>query len=148
MGEVLKPYARVLVGIDLSQAMLDRCTAKHLYHQLYKSDIADFLQAPGKQYDLITCMDTFIYLGRLDKIFALIYRKLKTGGMLLFSTEKLADPTELGCQLNISGRYSHSPEYLTALLGSTGFRIMQMRDVAIRMESGCPIAGQFVCVSR
>jgi len=148
VGEVLKPYARILVGVDLSQAMLDRAAAKQLYHQLHKSDITDFLLASPDQYDLITCMDTFIYLGRLDEVFALIYRKLKIGGMLVFSTEKLVGAHEFGYQLNISGRYSHHHDYLTAMLGNSGFKIAEIRDVAIRKESGCPIEGQFVCVSR
>jgi predicted TPR repeat methyltransferase len=148
VGEVLKPYARVLVGVDLSQSMLDQAVAKQLYHQLHKSDIADFLLTSHDQYDLITCMDTFIYLGRLDEIFALIYQKLKTGGMLVFSTEKLAGNHDLAYQLNVSGRYSHHPDYLTKILDKTGFKIVKIRDVAIRKESGCPIEGQFVCVSR
>lgn len=148
VGEVLKPYARVLVGVDLSQAMLDRAVAKQLYHQLHKSDITNFLLASRDQYELITCMDTFIYLGRLDEVFALIYQKLKTGGMLVFSTEKLVGVNERAYQLNISGRYSHHHDYLTAILGNIGFKIANISDVTIRIESGCPIEGQFVCVSR
>lgn len=148
VGEVLNPYARVLVGVDLSQAMLDRAVTKQLYHQLHKSDITDFLLASSDQYDLVTCMDTFIYMGRLNEVFALIYQKLKTGGMLVFSTEKLVEAHERGFQLNISGRYSHHHDYLTTVLSNTGFKIVKMRDVAIRIESGCPIEGQFVCVSR
>ena len=148
VGEVLKPYARELVGVDLSQAMLDRAATKQLYHQLHKSDITDFLLASREQYDLVTCMDTFIYLGRLNEVFALIYQKLKTGGMLVFSTEKLVKTQERGFQLNISGRYSHHPDYLTTALIKTGFKIVKISDVAIRIESGCPIEGQFVCVSR
>lgn len=153
VGEVLKPYACVMVGVDLSQSMLDQAVAKQLYHQLHKSDITDFLLAshllaPHDQYDLITCMDTFIYLGRLDEIFALIYKKLKTGGIFVFSTEKLAGDYDLAYQLNISGRYSHHHDYLTKILDKTGFKIAKICDVAIRKESGCPIEGQFVCVSR
>ena len=68
VGEVIKPYARELVGVDLSQAMLDRSAAKQLYRQLHKSDITEFLLGIRDHYDLITCMDTFVYLGRLDEV--------------------------------------------------------------------------------
>ena len=119
-----------------------------LYHQLHKVDITDFLLASRDQFDLITCMDTFIYLGRLDKVLALIYQKLKTGGMLVFSTEKLVGTHEPAYQLKMSGRYSHHHDYLTTVLGNTGFKIAKIRDVAIRMELGCPVEGQFVCVRR
>ena len=148
VGEVMKPYARELVGVDLSQAMLDRCAEKQVYNQLHRSDIAEFLLTSGKQYDLIACMDTFVYLGRLDEILALIYRKLRAGGMLLFSTEKLLGVAESDYRLNISGRYSHHPGYLTTLLANTGFRLQRMTDVPIRNESGCQIAGQFICANR
>lgn len=148
VGEKLKPYARGLVGVDLSQAMLDRASAKQLYRQLHKADIKDFLQTTREQYDLIACMDTFVYLGQLDEVVALIYEKLNIGGLLLFSTETLAGTADLAYKLNVSGRYSHHPDYLTALLRDTGFKLQLLRDVPIRTESGCRIEGQFVCAVR
>ncbi len=148
VGEKLKPYACSLVGVDLSQAMLEQASAKQLYRQLHKADIKDFLQATREQYDLIACMDTFVYLGRLDEVVALIHEKLNTGGLLLFSTEKLVGTADLPYKLNISGRYSHHPDYLTALLRDTGFKLQLIRDVPIRTESGCQIEGQFVCAVR
>ncbi|MDO8988272.1 MAG: tetratricopeptide repeat protein [Sideroxyarcus sp.] len=148
VGEALKPYVREMTGVDLSQAMLERAAAKQVYQHLHKSDIAEFLCESRERYDLITCMDTFIYIGRLDEVLALIHRNLKPGGMLLFSTEKLAGARELDYQLNVSGRYSHHQGYLTEKLAESGFRIQQISDVVIRMESGCPIEGQFVCACR
>jgi predicted TPR repeat methyltransferase len=147
VGDVLKPYAHELVGVDLSQAMLDQSAAKKIYRQLYKSDITDFLLGYCDHYDLITCMDTFVYLGQLDQVVGLIYQKLKAGGMLVFSTEKLAGAGH-NYQLNTSGRYSHHPDYLNKLLGNAGFKLQHVSDVPIRTESGCQIEGQFVCVSR
>ena len=148
VGEVMKPYARELVGVDLSQAMLDRSAAKQVYRQLHKSDITEFLLGTRDHYDLISCMDTFVYLGRLDEVLALIHQKLRVGGMLFFSTEKLLENSGLDYQLNISGRYSHHSDYLTTLLVNTGFSLQRMTDVPIRNESGCQIEGQFVCASR
>ena len=148
VGEVMKPYARELVGVDLSQAMLDRSAEKQVYRQLHKSDITEFLRTTGEHYDLISCMDTFVYLGRLDEVLALIHQKLRVGGMLFFSTEKLLENSGLDYRLNISGRYSHHPGYLTTLLVNTGFSLQRMTDVPIRNESGCQIEGQFVCASR
>lgn len=146
IGEVLKPYARELTGVDLSAAMLEKAAEKHCYHQLHKADITDFLQSSNEQYDLITCMDTFIYIGDLQQVFTLMIQNLKVGGQLIFSTEKLADARDY--QLNISGRYSHHPDYLTNILDTTGFNLLKITDVIIRTESGCPIQGQFVCASR
>lgn len=148
VGEAVKHYAHQIVGIDLSQTMLHHAAAKEVYRELHKSDIADYLSASREQYDLITCMDTFIYIGRLDVVLALIHKSLKPGGMLLFSTEKSVGPREPGHQLNVSGRYSHHQDYLRELLNNAGFNIQKVSDVVIRTESGCPIAGQFVSVVR
>jgi predicted TPR repeat methyltransferase len=148
VGAVVQPHARRIVGVDLSQTMLVHSAAKQVYQQLHKSDIAEFLSGSGEQFDLVTCMDTFIYIGILDEVLPLIYRHLMPGGRLLFSTEKLVGPREQDHQLNVSGRYSHHQEYLTASLNGAGFEIESMNDVVIRMESGSPIQGQFVCARR
>ena len=148
VGEFLTPYAKMLVGVDLSQAMLDKAVAKQLYHRLHKSDLQEFLSAPAERYDLITCMDTMVYLGRLEEILALIFNRLNAEGLFIFSTEKIAGDHELEYQLNVSGRYSHHPAYLVKMLNNIGFKIEKMQDVDIRKESGCPIIGQFVCAKR
>ncbi len=148
IGERLKPFARLLVGVDLSPVMLERSRARQLYHQLHQSDIADYLRDNGDRYDLIACMDTFTYVGQLEEILELIHQRLKPGGRMLFSTEKLLDTEEHSYKLNISGRYSHHPAYLTDVLSKAGFSILQMQDVTIRTESGYPLEGQFVCAIR
>jgi predicted TPR repeat methyltransferase len=148
VGERLKQVARILTGVDLSAAMLDQAAAKQLYQHLYKFDIADFLSSSEGVFDLVTCMDTFIYIGRLEEVLALIYLRLKKGGRFIFSTEKLLSAHGRGFQLNISGRYSHHQDYLTKLLGDIGFQIEDRRDVHIRTESGCPIEGEFFCAVR
>lgn len=148
VGERLKQVSRILTGVDLSSAMLDQAAAKQLYQHLYKCDIADFLSSSEGVYDLVTCMDTFIYMGRLEEVLALIYLRLKKGGRFIFSTEKLLSVHGRGFQLNISGRYSHHQDYLTKLLGDTGFQIEDRRDIHIRTESGCPIEGEFFCAVR
>ena len=148
IGVVIHPLAQTMVGVDLSQAMLDRCAEKHIYNQLIRTDIAEFLMGSQDQYDLIACMDTFIYMGSLDEVFTLVYQRLKPGGLLLFSTEKLNESYEASYRLNISGRYSHCHDYLVSILDNRGFKVLKMIDVSIRMESGCPIQGQFVCASR
>jgi predicted TPR repeat methyltransferase len=62
-------------------------------------------------------VEAFIYLGRLGKVFALIYQRLKVGDKLLFSIEKTTGVDTRAYQLNISGRYSHHHEYLATILG-------------------------------
>ncbi len=41
----LVPYAHRLVGVDLSQAMLDKAAARACYDELAKADLVAFLQS-------------------------------------------------------------------------------------------------------
>ena len=148
VGQHIQPFIRSLTGVDLSDAMLEQAAEKRIYDKLVKCDIAEFLRNAENGYDLISCADTFIYIGRLDEVLRLIYRNLKPGGRLIFSTEKLNQMSECGFQLNISGRYSQHPDYLMKLLDEAGFRVESVTDIDIRNEAGAPVAGQLVCALR
>jgi predicted TPR repeat methyltransferase len=144
-GGCLKQVSSVLVGVDISQGMLNQARAKNLYTRLHQSEIRDFLERSNDRYDLIVCTDTFIYFGDLDPVFSLIFKHLKPHGWFIFSTEKRDETSgSKTYQLNASGRYSHSQDYLAHVLNKHGFDTPEFSDVAIRMESGRPIAGQFV----
>jgi len=142
IGEILKPLARRLVGVDLSAAMLEKARAKQLYDALHQSDIEAFVRDSGEQYDLVACMDTLIYLGRLDALFAGVHARLRADGHFLFTTESHEAIDDF--RLNISGRYSHAGSYVQLALRNAGFAITDMREVPIRKESGTPVLGHFV----
>lgn len=148
VGMRLARHVRSMTGVDLSAAMLEQAAQKQCYDRLCRADIAEFLATSAERYELIVCMDTFIYIGRLDELIALIHARLDAGGRFLFSTEKLEEPAAEGFRLNISGRYSHHQDYLTRLLALSGFEIEQRCDADIRNESGCPVRGQFYCAVR
>ncbi|WNV05449.1 tetratricopeptide repeat protein [Candidatus Methylospira mobilis] len=144
-GASLKPVSSTLVGVDISQGMLSLAREKNLYGRLHQSEISDFLEQSKDQYDLILCTDTFVYFGGLEPVFSLISRSLQADGWFFFSTEKLDETSGAKTyQLNTSGRYSHGQSYLACLLNKYGFDTPEFHDVAIRMESGRPITGQFV----
>lgn len=147
IGAAAQEYVQCIVGVDISQPMLDQAQAKQCYQHLYKSDIVAFLQQTERHYALITCMDTLNYLGRLDAIFALIAARLSIGGSLLFTTEKLTSATS-PYRLNTSGRYSHRPEYIADILERCDLRIATIQEVTLRFEAGTPIIGEFICARR
>lgn len=148
VGEVIRPYVHHLSGVDLSQAMLAQSRQRGVYDQLLRADISELLATPPARYPLITCMDTFIYLGRLDTLLAQLYACLQPGGLLLFSTEKLEDPDTQAYRLNTTGRYSHAPQALAKQLQQAGLLLRSCQEVALRKEAGCAIAGQFYAVQR
>lgn len=148
VGEVLRPHAARLVGVDLSESMLQKAREKSCYDALYRADITAFLEKQEERFDLIACMDVLIYFGRLDGLMGLIRQALKPNALLMFSTEKLDSEGGESFRLNVSGRYSHSADYLRMVLKAAGFSIDRIQGVAIRNESGCPVAGLFVCATR
>ena len=148
IGELLKSRAVRLVGVDLSEAMLQKAREKRCYDELHRADMVAFLDGQDERFDLVACMDVLVYHGRLDDLMVLIGQSLKQGGLLIFSTEKLASARDGRFRLNVSGRYCHCEEYIRAVLDCAGFAIEMIQEVVIRYESGCPVAGQFVCARR
>ncbi len=149
IGVELAPYARQLIGVDLSGAMIRRAAERAIYSSLHQAELVDHLAGCEQDFDLITCMDTLIYLGRLDKAFEHLWQRLRPDGRLMFTTEMLGGPpTAPGYRLNVSGRYAHHPAYLASALAQSGFVIEHGSEITVRNEAGCPMVGQFVCARR
>ncbi|NNM81408.1 MAG: tetratricopeptide repeat protein [Burkholderiales bacterium] len=145
-GASLKPHASLLEGVDLSAKMLEKARERGIYDRLHRSDLSDFLERDAGSRDIVVSMDTLIYLGHLEPVIGLVAASLKPGGWFLFSTECLEE--EVPYRLDISGRYRHSPAFLRKILEEKGFEIARFEEVTIRMESGSPIRGHFVCARK
>ena len=52
-GALVAPFARRLVGVDLSQGMLARAKEKNVYHALIKAELTDYLRDNSEGFDLI-----------------------------------------------------------------------------------------------
>ncbi|WP_174875221.1 methyltransferase domain-containing protein [Vogesella oryzae] len=148
IGAELAPYARYLLGVDLSAGMLREAQAKGVYQQLLQAELGAWLTQQDERFDLAVCMDTFIYIGDLSQVLPAIARCLSPDGMLVFSSELLSDTAASGFHLNSSGRYSHRPEYLAKQLAAAGFARWQCRPVTLRQESGVPMCGELYCAWR
>jgi predicted TPR repeat methyltransferase len=139
-GAVLKPYAKTLVGVDLSGMMLAKARERRLYDALHEAEIARFLDAaPAGERDLAAAMDVFVYVGDLAEIFRAAARSLAAGGMFAFSVEHHQGDENF--HLARSGRYAHSPRYIRALAQASGFTEWNAEEAVIRKESGEPVKG-------
>jgi predicted TPR repeat methyltransferase len=104
--------------------------------------------------DLVISADVWIYVGALERVFALSARKLRaSSGWMAFSIELLppgpsVDDTNEGFRLASSGRFQHSHEYVTSLAGRSGFRVAVNQDISVRKESGEPIPGRIYLLQR
>ena len=143
----LVPYAHRLVGVDLSQAMLDQAAARACYNELAKADLVAFLQSHSPDLDLIVSADTLCYFGRLDEALQAAAAALRAGGALCFTVEA-HDDAQRPYWLHPHGRYSHHRSYIESLLQVAGFDAPDVSSVVLRHEFGTPVAGWLVAARR
>jgi len=143
-GVYLKPYARQLIGVDLSPAMLHKAQGRDLYDELAEAELVEYIGRYAAAFDLIVSADTLCYFGELRSFFGAARTALKAGGCLVFTLEKIEDGERRDFRLNHHGRYSHDTDYVTQALDVCGLSLLSRRTVVLRMERGAPVAGLLV----
>src|SRR5215207_7330993 len=88
-GAVLAPYARRLIGVDLSEGMPARAKEKGLYDAPEHGELTQYLSANRDTFDLIASADTLVYFGDLDPAVTAA-GVLRAGGWLIFTLEHAA----------------------------------------------------------
>lgn len=111
-GEIFKGVAKELIGVDLSEKMLEIAKQKNCYDALFQEDIITFLANKISSYDLILAGDVVVYIGDLTHFFQSAYNALRMDGLLAFNTEI---STTDDYQMNQSGRFSHTKNYIEQL---------------------------------
>lgn len=140
---LLRPYARRLVGVDLSEGMLKKAADRKLYDDLYHWELSDFLEKGGGVYDLIVSADTLCYFGQLDKVLVNAAAALKHGGTLVFTLEDLGSDAP-DFRLNHTGRYAHARKYVEKSLLDAGLAVHSFASAVLRNEGKQPVAGHLV----
>jgi predicted TPR repeat methyltransferase len=144
VGSALAGRGHRIVGVDLSDKMLNLARERDVYTDLVNMDIDAWLAScEAARLDIVIAADVFIYIGALEHTFAAIARALKPGGRLAFSTEECAGAYEL----RRSGRYAQSDDYI-AQCARPWFSQTQTRQIVVRQESGNPIGGRLYVMQR
>jgi predicted TPR repeat methyltransferase len=143
-GPLVAPYARRLVGVDLSERMLDQARGRSVYDELVKGELTAYLTGCAATFDVILSADTLVYFGPLEVVAGAAENALRPGGRLIFTVEKMADGGEEdGYSLGTSGRYRHAREYVQRVLTAAGLR-PEIAAAELRLEAGEPVAGLVV----
>jgi predicted TPR repeat methyltransferase len=143
-GTLVAPYARRLVGVDLSERMLAQAAERDVYDELVKGELTAYFAGCAEKFDVIVSADTLVYFGPLDEVVRLAEYALRAGGRLIFTVEELvgAGPGAL-YSLGTSGRYRHAPEHVQGVLEAAGLRA-EIVSAELRLEAGEPVAGLLV----
>jgi predicted TPR repeat methyltransferase len=143
-GPLVAPYARRLVGVDLSEAMLARARARIVYDELAKGELTGYLQESRRSFDVIVSADTLVYFGSLEAVAVAAANALRPGGVLVFTVEELSEAEDdEGYVLSPNGRYRHSSRYLERVLAGAGLQT-EIAPAELRLEAGEPVAGLVV----
>ena len=143
---ILKPRAHWLIGVDLSPRMLDQARDAGLYDELHESELAAYLNGVEDPFQLITAIDTCVYLGDLAPALAGAAAALAPGGMLIFTVESLSSGD--GFTLGPSGRFQHSEAYLRSELSRAALTPVLFEAAHLRLELGKPVEGYVVAAGR
>jgi predicted TPR repeat methyltransferase len=138
-GPLLAPYARRLVGVDLSAGMIARAAERQVYDELHKAELVAFLRARPAAFDVIASADTLVYFGGLEDVIGAAAAALHPGGLLVFTLECLAGGGA-DYALRPHGRYEHDRGYVARVLAAAGMRA-DMVEAELRMEAGAPVTG-------
>lgn len=143
-GEVLRPYVRRLVGVDLSSGMLAKARERQLYDRLEQGDVVEVIRALGETWDLVILFDTLPYLGGLEELFQAVAEAVRPGGWFALSTEHIEGD---GYQRRRNGRFAHSAGYLKQLAAGR-FDLQAHHRGRLRREAGQAVEGGYYLLRR
>jgi len=137
-GNLFKPYAKKLVGIDLSPNMLAVAKQKNTYDELIVDDFTSYLKGQKNNFDLIIAGDALVYTGELNELFHYAHVALLPHGLFVFNLEITDKPN---FHMNQSGRFSHQKEYIDTLAEQSHFKILYYQTTITRQQNNEPVYG-------
>lgn len=149
LAPYLRPYARELVGVDLSPKMLEKAAQRALYDRTAAADLVSFLRSSAKAFDVVASSDTLVYFGDLSAAFAAAQASLRSGGYLIFTLEHADDDDSVPrYRINPHGRYSHKESYVRDALAEGGFEVVNVGKAKLRKEYSAEVHGLVVVARR
>jgi len=158
-GAWLKDYARTMVGVDLSSAMLSEARRKGLYQELYELPLLEYVDSVarmnGTTFDVIVAAEVFSYIGDLAKTIQRVSSLLRPQGLFVFTVESTAnevDSKATSCDYRLlkSGRFGYDKNYIDMLIQGLGtsYSVALLKEFSPRLEAGEPIKGYMYIVQR
>ena len=146
-GELFRPLARELIGIDLAPAMLEKARERSVYDRLECADVTTTLLGSPGAYDLIVAGDVLCYMGDLAEIFRAALAALRPSGLFALSVES-HEGGGSGWALLPTRRYAHSQQYIRDLAIEAGYEIVALQASVLRADQDRDINGLIVLLRR
>lgn len=143
-GEALQDMVEDMTGIDLSENMVEIAHDKEIYSTLYVAEVEDFLEDNDEDaFDLVVATDVLPYLGGLEALFFGASENMAPGAVLAFSSETASEQQFQGRPWIVgpNQRFLHDRAYIVERLAATGFSVLDVQDINVRMQEGQPSPG-------
>lgn len=127
-------------GVDISAGMLAEAKKKNIYARLAQSDLQHYVERSPDEFDLILAADVLIYLGDLAPVLAVIKKRLKRGGVFIFSVQK-QDNEDVNFHLDSSHRFSYSHTYIQRALAGAKLQLIAHDNRVLRRDQGRDVPG-------
>lgn len=147
-GEQIKKFAsgRGLIGVDLSEKMLEIARAKKIYAALFCDDLCHYMENSSYFFDVIVASDVITYFGDLTKVIVRVSRSLEPDGLFVFTFSE-NELNNADFYMAPSGRFVHAPAYVERVLKSAGLKMISAERHVLRNEAESPVYG-YVTVAR
>ncbi len=98
----------------------------------------------------MTATDVLPYLGALEPLFFGAAENMADGGIFVFSSETMPADTMAGRPFIVGPhqRFVHAEAYVRERLAATGFEIVEIGDINVRMQDGNPSPGHLVIAKK
>jgi predicted TPR repeat methyltransferase len=132
VGGLLRAKTTHLVGIDISEVMLDQARQKNIYDDLSRADLVEYLDCHPRGCDIISCAATLIHFGNLNPVFGAAAQCLRPGGLFVFTVFPNDDDPDAVCMGKLDGYaqggcFMHGHGYIMQTAVKHGFRIEILR---------------------
>jgi predicted TPR repeat methyltransferase/protein involved in temperature-dependent protein secretion len=144
-GELFKPLAHSLMGVDLSANMLAVANQKHIYNQLIQADNLAFLKQQRAAFDLIIAGDVLVYVGDLHELLIAVFEALREEGYFVFNVEKGETET---FEMTVSGRFAHGKNYIEEVIKRIGFKKVASQSIHLRWQEDKAVEGYLYLLQR
>ena len=142
-GPLVAPYARRLVGVDLSEGMLKQAAEKNVYDALVKAELTEYLGDHRDAFDLIVSADTLVYFGDLAGVLAAAARAAAGRAVRLHARARGRRDRRYRLPAGTARPLQPRPAHVERLLIAAGLQ-PAIAHAELRMEAGVPVAGLVV----
>lgn len=147
VAQQLKPYARKLIGVDISEKMIHYASKKNIYNSLIQEDLIYYLANNSNCFDMIIAADVFNYFGELINIFKHIKNHLTQNGIFIFSIELLEEASS-HYLISKHIRFRHSEAYILDLIKASGLSLIDKQKIIPRYQDNQPVEALIFCLKK